>query len=184
LVLLASIFMGGALNDGYVQSRDYVSALSSRGSTAAFVGIAGLLAFSAAHAAVGLIVGRHSRVALVAFELAAVFGTIVALARIQCPDGAAHCSLDDGVTADELDRLHGLGVVAYEVAFVVGLVAASWWLLRSTRRSAVAVGGALILLCMTSLTLLIVMPDAEPGTVQRAWLLVNSVSIILVAITG
>jgi hypothetical protein len=142
-----------------------------------------LLGFSAAHATSGLIVRQHSRVASVALELAAVFGAIVAVARIQCPGGAARCSLDDGVTADALDRLHGLGVVAYEVAFVVGVIAASRWLLRSTRRSDVTIGGALVLLCMVSLTLLIVMPDAEPGTVQRAWLLVNSVSIIVVAIT-
>jgi hypothetical protein len=185
LVLLASIVVGGALNDGYDQWRDYVSALSGRGSTAALVGMVGLLGFSTANAAAGWALRPHSRTGFAALELAAASGVVVAFSRIQCPDGAALCSLGDGVPADTLDHLHGLGVVGYEIGFVVGVVAAGWWLLRATDAvGARATALALFGLAATSAVLLGVMPDDAPGSVQRLWLTVNSVAVIWVAALG
>jgi len=185
LLLLLSVVVGGALNDGYVQSWDYVSALSGRGSTAAFVGMLGLLGFSAAHAAAGLVFRGRSQTALVALELAAASGVVVAFARIQCPDGAAGCSRGDGIPPDALDRVHGFGVVAYEVCFIVGVVSASWWLMHTSQDARVRSSAvALFALVVASAVLLAVMPDDAPGTVQRMWLAVNSVAIIGVAQVG
>jgi hypothetical protein len=182
-VLLASIILGGVLNEGYSQTRDYVSALSGRGSTAAFVGILGLLGFSVAHAAAGLTFRRCSRVVFAALSLAAVSGVVVALARINCPGGAALCSVDDGADADGLDLVHGLGVGAYELCFVVGGLAGARWLLRNARNHAERlVGVTLAVLSVASVVLLTSTSDSHPGTVQRAWLLVNSATIIMLAV--
>ena len=184
-LLLVSVVVGGALNDGYAQWRDYVSALSGRGSTAAFVGMAGLLGFSAAHAAAGLVFRHHSRTSFVALELAAVSGVVVAFARIQCPDGAAGCSRGDGIPADAFDRAHGIGVVAYELCFIVGVAAAGWWLMHVSKTDRVrAWAVVLFALVVTSAALLALMPDDAPGLVQRMWLAVNSMAIIVVALAG
>ncbi|MFL6178738.1 MAG: DUF998 domain-containing protein [Actinomycetes bacterium] len=185
LLLLVSVVVGGAVNDGYAQTRDYVSALSGRGSTAAFVGMVGLLGFSAAHAAAGLVFRQRSRTAFVGLELAAVSGVVVAFARIQCPQGAAGCSRGDGIPPDALDRVHGFGVVAYELCFIVGVVAAGWWLMRASKAVRVrAWAVALFALVVTSAALLAAMPDDSPGMVQRMWLSVNSLAIIGVALAG
>lgn len=184
LLLLGSVLVGGAINEGYSQTRDYVSALSGRGSTAAVVGMVGLLGFAAAHAAAGLAVRPHSRVAAVAFVLAAVAGVVVTVARISCPTGAAECSIEDSAAPDWLDRVHGLGVATYEVFFLVGLLAAAGWLLRCSRPAASAAGVALALLGLLSAVLVLATPEQRPGAVQRAWLVVNSVAVILVAVVA
>jgi Protein of unknown function (DUF998) len=186
LVLLASVVLGGALNDGYSQTRDYVSALSGRGTSVAFVGMLGLLGFSLAHAAAGLSFRSRSRGVFVALILAAGSGVVVALARINCSDGAARCSVDDGVTLDWLDRTHGFGVVAYEVFFVVGVLVAAWWLARGPKTDGTqrATGALLGALALGSVVLLASTPDGYPGAVQRAWLLINATAIILLTVAG
>jgi hypothetical protein len=180
-LLTLSIVIGGLINDGYLHSRDYVSALSSRGATAAWVGMTGLFGFSLANAAAGMAMRRHSTVAMVAFLAAAFAGIVTALARINCPGGAAHCSLDDSASEDSLDLIHGISVGAYQLFFLVGTLAAAITFLRVGSQLARAVGVVLIMAAIASAITVTSMPETHPGALQRIWLLINAASVLLVA---
>ena len=184
-LLWLSIAVGGAINQGYSHGRDYVSALSGRGSTAAFVGMTGLVGFSSAQLAAGMAFRRLSRTTAVALVTAGALGFVVAMARISCPDGAARCSLDDSGQRDVLDTVHGLGVAGYELFFLVGVVAAAIALLRlpdldRNRMRALA----LFMLALASAVTVLNMPEANPGAMQRLWLAINCAAVLTITVTG
>ena len=184
-LLLLSIVVGGVINDGYSQGRDYVSALSGRGSTAAFVGVVGLLGFSAANAAAGMTFRRLSTIACSALMAAGVAGFVVAMARISCPDGAARCSLEHDAESDALDTVHAFAVGVYELCFFVGVVAAAVALIRMSDGSVGrSVPVALVVLAVASSIVIQVMPEQDPGAVQRLWLAINSIAVLTVAFSG
>lgn len=186
-VLWASIAIGGAVNEGYSHLRDYVSALSGRGSSAAFVGMLGLIGFSSAHAAAGLSYRGISRFAMAAWLAAAFAGVVVALARISCPDGAAMCSVGDDGPSDALDTLHGIGVVAYELCFLAGATATAVTLARASRTSkpqARGVAAALVALAVASAVTIVSTPESSPGGMQRLWLAINTSGVLLATYSG
>ena len=184
-LLWLSILIGGVINDGYSQTRDFVSALSGRGSTAAFVGMTGLIGFSSAHFAAAMAARRVSRTASAALFGASAAGLVVALARINCPNGAARCSINDGLPSDTLDTAHGLAVGAYEFFFVVGTLALALALLRRSRSASLRVTAvALFGLALTSLATLQAMPAVDPGGVQRLWLALNTTAVLLICISS
>ncbi len=180
-MLTLSILIGGAINDGYLHSRDYVSALSSRGATAAWVGMTGLLGFSLANAAAGMAMRHRSTVSMVAFVAASAAGVVTAAARISCPSGAAGCSLDDTAPDDGLDFIHVISVGAYQLCFLVGTLAAAFAFFRVRSTPSRAVGVVLILAAIASAITVTSTPETHPGAVQRVWLLINAVVVLLVA---
>jgi hypothetical protein len=180
-LLWASVALGGELNGGYSQTRDYVSALSGRGATAAYVGMIGLLGFSVAHVAAGLTARTYSRLVTWAFFGAGASGVVVALARISCPNGAARCSVGEEVPTDALDQIHGQAVLLYEIGFLVGVFGAALILLRSPSAGGRARALVLGVLALASVVLLTLTSGDDPGGYQRAWLAVNTVTVLMVA---
>jgi hypothetical protein len=176
-VFALSIVLGGALNDGYAQGRDFVSALSARGATQAWVGVVGLLAFSSANALTAWLMWMRSRVVGWLLVVAAASGLIAALARIHCPGGAAGCSLDEESTGDWLDLLHGNAVFVYGVAVVAALGTAAWQVKhRGWRLTFVALAAlSVVALALTS--------SATPGAAQRVWLAANATALLALAMS-
>jgi len=185
-MLWTSIAIGGAVNEGYSHLRDYVSALSGRGSSAAFVGMLGLIGFSSASAAAGLSFRGISRFTMAAWLAAAFAGVVVALARISCPEGAAMCSVGDDGPSDALDTLHGIAVVAYELCFLAGATATAVTLARAShakpRERGIAVG--LVSLAVASALTIVSTPESTPGGMQRVWLAINTSGVLLAAYSG
>ena len=92
-VFVASIVLGGVVNDGYAQSRDYVSALSARGATDAWVGVVGFWHSPGANALTALSVVDSRAGCSWLLLIGAGAGVVAALARIDCPAGAARCGM-------------------------------------------------------------------------------------------
>ena len=181
-LLWLSIVWGGSVNDGYTHGRDFVSALSSRGGTHAWIGMTGLAGFAVAHLAAGLRVADRSKVAAALLMCAGASGLVVSVARINCPLGAGNC-LDDGVPDDLLDQVHGIAVASYEVFFASSIVAAvaALYLRRRDDRSWAAMV-SLGVLGAASVATVLSIPDANPGLMQRVWLGVNTVGVLSLAL--
>jgi len=176
-VFAVSIVLGGAVNDGYAQNRDFVSALSSRGATHAWIGIIGLLAFSAANALTSWLLWTRSRAVSWLLGVAAASGMLAALARIDCPGGAARCSLDEQTTGDWLNSLHGNAVFAYALAVIFALGSAAWQVKRTAWRL------TFIALAATSVVALVMTSSATPGSAQRIWLAANAAALLALAVS-
>ena len=176
-VFVISIVVGGAVNDGYAQQRDFVSALSSRGATHAWIGVVGLFAFSGANALTARLLWTRSRAVSWALTVASVAGLAAALARIDCPGGAARCSLDQETTGDWIDLVHGNAVFVYAVAVVVALGVAAWQVRRVTWRF------VFVALATTSVVALALTSSDTPGAAQRVWLAANATALLALAMS-
>ena len=176
-VLVASIVVGGAVNDGYAQSRDYVSALSARGATHAWVGVIGLLAFSGANALTARLLWTSARSVSWFLLIGAGAGVVTALARIDCPAGAARCSLMQTAPEDQIDVLHGQAVLVYALAVVIALSLAAWQVQRTAWRA------TFVILAVVSVTALALTTSDTPGTAQRVWLVANATALLALAMS-
>jgi hypothetical protein len=175
--------VAGALAPGYSARGDYVSSLAGRGSVVAALGVAALTALALAHLGGALALGRTAAgtagAAAVALGLAGACGLVVAGFRTACPLGAAGCgSAPNDAPPDPADVLHVAGVVGYELALVVAMVAVAvhrgrGWSAALTAAAAVA---------SVVLALRIGGPDA--GLDQRLWLAVNTVWLALAVSTA
>ena len=176
----AVAFLAGSVNPGYAPTRDYVSALASRGADYAWLGVTALVVLPLAHLGVAGIVRRRGPVVAAALAAAVVAGLVVASMRISCPGGAARCSVAGQVRrTDWLDAVHGRAVAVYGVAMVIAMVAAAvtWW--STARPLAVASAG---LAPVSAVLLLASSGGSHPGAPQRLWLLVNTGWLVVVAL--
>jgi hypothetical protein len=155
----------GSAAPGYSARADYVSSLAGRGSEVAAAGIAALVALALAHLAAAVAARGAARVALAA---AGACGLVVAGFRTGCPLGAAGCgTAPDDAPGDVADALHVAGVVGYEAAVVLAMVALAvrWrgWAGALTAVAAVA-----------SVALALRIGGPDPGLDQRLWLAVTT----------
>ena len=165
--------LAGALAPGYAARADYVSSLAGRGSEVAPLGIAALTALALAHlaGAVALVGGPRAVrwTASGALAAAGACGLVVAAFRTGCPLGAAGCgTAPNDAPADIADVAHLLGVVGYEIALVVAMVAVA---VRYRRRwPAVLTAAAAV----ASVVLALRIGGPDLGLDQRLWLAVNT----------
>lgn len=166
--------LAGALAPGYAARADYVSSLAGRGSEVAPLGIAALTALALAHLAGAVALpGSGSRAvrwtASGALAAAGACGLVVAAFRTGCPLGAAGCgTAPNDAPADLADVAHVGGVVGYEVALVVAMLAAAVRLGRGWP-AALTVAAA-----VASVVLALRIGGADLGLDQRLWLAVNT----------
>ena len=176
----ALVLVAGSVNPGYAPSRDYISALASRGADSAWLGVAALVVLPLAHLGAAAIVRRWARAVAAGLAVSVLAGLVVAAMRISCPAGAAGCSLAGQVRhTDWLDVMHGRAVAVYAVAMVAAMVAmavSSW-----SRAPALAVASA-VLAPVSGLLVLASAGGTHPGTPQRLWLLVNTGWLVAVAV--
>ncbi len=180
-VFWACALIGGAVNPGYDQSRDFLSALAGRGSEAAWLGIIGILGFAVACGAAALIWLRRNQVVAGALVVAAVGCLVGGFARLACPQGAAQCHIEDGMPNTLQDTVHVTGIATFEAGMLGAMLAASVVLARRVAESparvlvigsvVAAVGGLVALQAMTG---------AAPGGPQRVWALLNTGWLVVV----
>ena len=168
--------LAGALAPGYAARADYVSSLAGRGSEVAPLGIAALTALALAHlagaAALMTSAGGSRAVrwaASGALAAAGACGLVVAAFRTGCPLGAAGCgTAPNDAPPDLADVAHVWGVVGYEVALVVAMLAVAVRLGRGWP-AALTVAAA-----VASVVLALRIGGPDLGLDQRLWLAVNT----------
>jgi Protein of unknown function (DUF998) len=176
------VLVAGAVNPEYLLTRDYVSALASRGAQDAWLGVAALVVLPLAHLAAARVLATRAPKAAAGLLVTVAAGLVTAADRISCPGGAARCSVAGQVRrTDWMDAVHGHAVFAYGVIMVVVLATAAVELWGQPRLRSLAVASAVLapvsglLLLASSRT-----PDA-PGGLQRLWLLANTGWLVAVA---
>jgi hypothetical membrane protein len=180
-VFWACALIGGAVNPGYVQSRDFLSALAGRGSEAAWLGMIGILGLAVACVAAALIWLRRNQVVAGALVLAAVGCLVGGLARLACPQGAALCHIQDGTPNTLEDTVHLTGIATFEAGMLGAMLAASVALSRRAARlsARVLVIGSVVA-ALGGLLALQAMTGAAPGSPQRVWALLNTAWLVVV----
>ena len=186
LALWCGVLGAGALVEGYSPREDYISSLASRGSPVALLGVGALLAGAVAHVAAASAVLDLWRARSCAASLlaAAVASTVVALFRTSCPDGPAGCGVSGPPTSDWVDRMHGIGVGAYEVFTVLAMLVL---VAGGLRRAAVWPRWLALLslgMAVTSVLLLARTGGEDLGAWQRLWLATNHLWLLVVVWTS
>lgn len=174
------VFLAGWVNPGYVLTRDYISALASRGADQAWLGLTALVLLPIAHLATAALLRRRARITAAALFLAVVAGLVVAANRISCPRGAAACGSAPRTT-DWMDAVHGRSVGVYGTVMVLVMLLAAYELWnRPGQRPFALVSAAL---APVSGALLTASAHGDhPGGPQRLWLLVNTGWLVGVAV--
>lgn len=177
--------LAGALAPGYAARADYVSSLAGRGSEVAPLGIAALSALALAHLAGAVAVTRSAGgsravrwTASGALAAAGACGLVVAAFRTGCPLGAAGCgTAPNDAPPDLADVAHLGGVVGYEVALVVAMLAVAVRLGRGWP-AALTVAAA-----VASVVLALRIGGPDLGLDQRLWLGVNTAWLAVLVLT-
>ncbi len=177
------VIVAGLVNPGYVVTRDYISALASRGADQAWLGVAALVLLPLAHGGLALLLarrGRRAQVVAAGLVVCMLAGLVVSSMRISCPGGAARCSVAGQVrTTDWIDAVHGKAVATYGVVMVFVLAAAAVSLWTVDRPLAITSA----VLAPVSMALLLATAGGDrPGGPQRLWLLVNTGWLVAAAL--
>lgn len=180
------VLVGGALAPGYRQSQDYISALASRGSVVAPIGMAAIAAKGVAYLAGAWLTQRvwRRRALALPMLLAGLSLLVVAAFRIGCPGGAAGCGFGAAALVDDSgDLIHYYAVLSFEIWLLCAMAAlalgawrgAPWprWL-----------GWISLPLAIASVTLLTRTGGEFNGVWQRLWAGNNSLWLLLVVGAG
>lgn len=179
LAFVLLVLLGGAVNAGYLHSRDYVSSLASRGATQAWIGMLAFASFAAAHAVAALRWRGTSRVVWAALLACSALILIVGMARASCPGGAARCLVAGQPSVTDLgDDIHGLSIGIYLLTFVFAAVWAGVVLLRRRR---LWPGVAMLVLAVLSVLAASQLDERTPGAEQRIWFAVNAIALVALA---
>ena len=178
----ALVLVAGLVNPGYLLTRDYISALASRGADQAWLGVSALVLLPVAHLATAVVLRSRARLASYGLALSVVAGLLVAADRISCPGGAARCgTVPRTQPTDWMDLVHGKSVAAYGVIMVLVLITAAVELRGQAGLRRLAVASAV--LAPVSATLLLASATSDhPGGPQRLWLLVNTGWLVAAAL--
>ena len=159
-------------------TEDLTSHLASYGARLPGLAMAGIGSLAVAYLAAGALLGgdttlpRRWRAAVRGGLVTAAAATAaIALARVHCPRGARGCGGPDSGRPSQAplsDAVHVWAVVAFEVAFVLGVAAAAvgWW--RAGRR-APALVSAVAAVASPALLLGVQLGDAD-GAWQLPWI--------------
>lgn len=162
----------GLVQPNYDAARDSVSSLAAHGASHAWLGFSAIAVGGLGLIGLSLLTRRISEPAALTLGLAGVALLIVAVTRINCPVGAAHCAMSDATPA--LTGLwHKLSTALYEFFFMAAMacVAMCCW------RARVRTHAALMILGIVASILLFAVLPIEFGLRQRANLLVHTLLI-------
>jgi hypothetical protein len=175
-VFWATLLLAGAASPGYSQRRDYVSSLAAHGVEDAWLGMLAIAAVGVAGLGAAVLLWRLTRTGALALACAGVGFVVVALVRIDCPNGAARCGLGGRFDVHGAPAItHWTAAVVSTVLVLVGATLVAYALFRSGRRaagvmSAVAAAATLVALVGTG--------GQSPGVVQRAWIAVMTIWLV------
>lgn len=181
LLFWLGVLVGGARAPGYQQSRDYISALASRGSPVAAIGMAAIASKGLAYLAGAALAGWAwpRRVLRPLLALAGLCLLLVAAFRIGCPGGPAGCGFGAAELADDLqDRVHYWAVFGFQLCLVLTMARLALGLIRPAPWPR---GLALVSLLAAPLStyLLTQTGGAANGLWQRGWAATNSLWLLL-----
>ena len=169
-VFWAAMLAGARVNPGYAHRRDYVSALAARGVEHPWLGMVAIAMIGCAGLAAAALVRRLTRAGALAFAAAGVGFVVVALARVDCPDGAARCGLGGRFEVHGTAAItHWTAAVVSSILVIVGMAVVG---IELVQRRRMAAGAATLVAAGTTLVALLATGGQSPGTVQRIWILV------------
>ena len=175
-VFWVALLLAGAASPGYSQRRDYVSSLAARGVEDAWLGMLAIAAVGVAGLGAAVLLWRVTRAGGLALAGAGIGFVVVALVRINCPNGAARCGLGGRFDVHgALAITHWTAAVVSTVLVLVGVILVAWALLRSGRRVA---GAASALAAAMTLLALVGTGGQSPGVVQRVWIAVMTIWLV------
>lgn len=180
------VLVGGALAPGYRQSQDYISALASRGSVVAPIGMAAIASKGLAYMAGSWLTRRvwGRRALALPMLLAGASLLVVAAFRIGCPGGAAGCGFGAAALADDSgDLIHYYAVLSFEIWLLCAMTVLALGALRGAPWPR-WLGWASAPLAVASVTLLTRTGGAYNGVWQRLWAGNNSLWLLLVVGVG
>lgn len=181
LLFWLGVLAGGALAPGYQQGRDYISALASRGSPVAAIGMAAIASKGLAYLAGALLAGRAwpRRGLRPLLALAGLCLLVVAAFRIGCPMGPAGCGFGAAALADDLqDRVHYWAVFGFQLCLVVAMVRLALGLIRPAPWPR-GLAWVSIVAAPLSTYLLTHTGGSANGLWQRGWAATNSLWLLL-----
>ena len=165
--------LGAAQQPGYDRAQDYLSSLAAVGADQPGWGLL-MFAF-----AVLVVVAGAWRVRSGTLLASAAALAVAAVARVDCPAGAAQCSAGALVVEpDALGRVHAASVVAYQVLFTAALLHLAWVARRcgQSHAAAAALLGAVVPFALAFDPL-----PLAPGLSQRLWVVAGQVVLVAVA---
>jgi Protein of unknown function (DUF998) len=186
LLFWVGVFVAGGLVNGYSAREDYISSLASRGSPVAALGIAALLANTAAHLATAraVLTGWRARLCALFLVAAGVALTAVAVFRQSCPEGPPRCGLADTPPADWVDVVHGASVGVYQLFTLAAMLTLTVGALRRNSAPPRWLGWVSLAFAAGSVALISQTNGDHLGMWQRLWLANNLVWLLLVAWTA
>ena len=179
-VFWVSLLVAGAESPGYSQTRDYVSSLAAHGVEDAWLGMLAIAAVGVAGLGCAVLLWRLTSAGALALAGAGIGFVVVAVVRIDCPNGAARCGLGGRFDVHGAPAItHWTAAVVSAVLVLVGTALVAYALYRSGRRlaglaSAVAAAATLVALVGTG--------GQSPGVVQRVWIAVMTVWLVGAAV--
>jgi hypothetical protein len=142
----------------------------------AWLGMLAIAAVGVAGLGAAVLLWRLTRAGALALACAGVGFVVVALVRIDCPNGAARCGLGGRFDVHGAPAItHWTAAVVSTVLVLVGATLVAYALFRRGRRaagviSAVAAAATLVALVGTG--------GQSPGVVQRSWIAVMTIWLV------
>ncbi len=171
-----ALLLAGAASSGYSQRRDYVSSLAAHGVDDAWLGMLAIAAIGVVGLGAAVLVRPLTRAGALALACAGVGFVVVALVRIDCPNGAARCGLGGRLDVHGAPAItHWTAAVASTVFVLAGATFVAYALFRRGRRAA---GVASAVAAAATLVALLGTGGQSPGVVQRAWIAVMTVWLV------
>ena len=175
-VFWIALLLAGAASSGYSQRRDYVSSLAARGVEDAWLGMLAIAAIGIVGLAAAVLVRPVTRAGALALAGAGVGFVVVALVRIDCPNGAARCGLGGRFDVHGAPAItHWTAAVVSTVLVLAGATFVAYALFRRGRRAA---GVASAVAAAATLVALLGTGGQSPGVVQRAWIAVMTAWLV------
>ena len=130
-----ALLLAGAASSGYSQRRDYVSSLAAHGVDDAWLGMLAIAAIGVVGLGAAVLVRPLTRAGALALACAGIGFVVVALVRIDCPNGAARCGLGGRFDVHGAPAItHWTAAVASTVFVLAGATFVAYALFRRGRR--------------------------------------------------
>jgi Protein of unknown function (DUF998) len=153
-----------------------VSSLAAHGVEDAWLGMLAIVAVGVAGLGAAVLLWRLTRAGALALAWAGSGFVVVALVRIDCPNGAARCGLGGRFDVHGAPAItHWTAAVVSTVLVLVGVTFVAYALFRKGRRAA---GVASAVAAAATLGALLGTGGQSPGVVQRAWIAVMTIWLV------
>jgi hypothetical protein len=161
----AAILVAAALEPGYTHRRDYVSTLAAHGAAHAGLAILAIVSAAGAIVSAALLVRPVSRAATVVVAVAGAGFVVVALTRLDCPNGAAGCGLGGRFEVSGSTEIgHWTATTVSSILLIAGIALTG---IALARRGRLAAGIASLAAAVATAGAFLATGGDMPGQMQR-----------------